>query len=107
MNDILTRAWNALTPEQRPEGVVMATGNDGTSMFGDYQEERGHIKMSDAAAYDRLCVACERVVLEAGCTQEKIGGDYVWGKFPDVYGGHHCQLTAAVLAIEAIKGGDK
>jgi hypothetical protein len=50
MTNELTRAWEMLTPEQRPVGMVMATGNDGTSMFGDYQEERGHIKMSDAAA---------------------------------------------------------
>lgn len=50
MTDLLREAWEILEPGERPVGMAMATGRDGPGMFGDYREEDGHAKMSDAAA---------------------------------------------------------
>jgi hypothetical protein len=110
MTNELTRAWEMLTPEQRPVGMVMATGNDGTSMFGDYQEERGHIKMSDAAAHDRLCKVVEGVNLigHGSTLMHGIDGKYHWGnwygcEWVDDAKPDYDRLTAANNALEAAK----
>ncbi len=109
MTDLLTRAWHALTPEQRPVGMTLEPG-------GLWRDD-GESWLSDAAAYDRLCVACEMVLFRAGCVPSfrskgewgadgaNDGDKWEWYFYSESVA-HTCRLTAAVLAIEATKGGD-
>lgn len=109
MTDLLTRAWNALTPEQRPEMMQKTPA-------GNYWHDRKWMLPTEVA-YDRLCVACERVLLREGCepvftAKGQWGGCGVLDEdrwewyFADESLSHHDQLTAAVLAIDAMKGGN-
>lgn len=109
MNDIITSAWHALTPEQRPDNLEPEAGG---WRYGSIRWEDG-----EAAVYALLCVACERVAHELGCSpyfraKGQWGGDGLLGadRWSWLHGltviDHTCRLTAAVLAIEATKGGD-
>lgn len=124
MTDLLTRAWHALTPEQRPVGMEWTPG--GPTAFSDFNPAANggdsatdyrYLWMWQHAAYDRLCVACERVLHELGCSpyfraKGQWGGDGLLGadRWSWLHGltviDHTCRLTAAVLAIEAMQGGD-
>lgn len=105
MTDIRTLAWNALTPEQRPEGMEFISEWASGPYFIALDWYSEWDRVSAAAAYDRLCVACERVLLEAGWVLAWNFKMYCWGKTdidrPDC--SHGDRLTAAVLALEAMR----
>lgn len=94
MTDLLTRAWHALTPEQRPDKLEPEAGG---WRYGSIRWEGG-----EAAVYALLCVACEMVLMDGGWRHSHDGW-YLPSKL-GVVTGDTCRLTAAVLAIEAMKG---
>lgn len=106
MTDWLQRAWNVLEKEERPEGLhwweIGKPFRDVDAFFS-----------NDTITRDRLTVAVEGVLLSEGMSLEVVDEDYVWGRFPDcawgrfpdVYGCDGDRLTAAVLALEAVRKG--
>lgn len=102
MTDLL-RAWNILTPEERPEGMSLYVG-----IWHDLLAVTSGnvvVSLSPAAAYDRLCQAVEGVLYAKGYRLTRRTKDWIWSRHnhepahvgPD-------RLTVAVLALEAERG---
>lgn len=103
MTDVLTRAWNLLTPEERPEGMRrIVVPHSNPIQYAYYDDTYTPNNLSPAAARDRLIVACEGVLLADGCTHDQGAEKHYWTNIDgNKIAGHPDRLTAAVAALEA------
>lgn len=109
MTNELTRAWELLTPEQRPEGMRFVSEDDCDGGYDHWVENEpqdpAHTQqVSRASAYDRLCQAVEGVLLKARWWPVWNFGAYCWGRDGnDIDYQHPDRLTAANNALEACR----
>lgn len=109
--DQLTRAWNLLREGERPRGMHVANTCKSGFQDLDLPYERGGIdslNMTPSAAYDRLVVAVEGVLLGIGFWVSRPDERYIWTRINADHEDwrHTDRLTAACDALEAERGSD-
>lgn len=90
MTNELTRAWELLTPEQRPVGMRFVSEDDCDGGYDHWVENEPQDpafvqQVSNAAARDRLCQAVEGVNLRVHALELMHGrdGKHHWGSYYD------------------------